>query len=67
MINYSFTQSRTVTYMLQRAVHVHPPHLVLQVVEHLVGVGTVSAGWGHAVSRGLGRGQGHGLQGDALP
>lgn len=28
-----------VTYLKQRTCHVHAPHLALQVIEHLIGVG----------------------------
>lgn len=44
----------SVTYLKQRTVHVHSPHLALQVIKHLIGVGrrVVAMGtvWGHAVS-----------------
>lgn len=58
------------TYLEKRTHHVHPPHLALQVIKHVIGVGrsdvTIVAGRGHAVGGGLRRWEWHGFQWNAF-
>lgn len=52
-LNLKYWRNSGRTYLEKRTGHVHPPHLALQVIKHVIGVGgsevTIGARRGHAI------------------